>query len=116
MIGGLKDVHVRKGKFLISSDFIVLEMEEDSQIVIILGRPFFAMISTIIMNSLDVGVTYPISNSPWVSLVDTVPKKGGMTIMKNEKNELIPTRTRLVRHSTFATYMGILDFTKSLHT
>ncbi|MCI18989.1 reverse transcriptase, partial [Trifolium medium] len=35
---------------------------------------------------------YPISDSPWVSPVHVVPKKGGITVMKNEKNELIPTR------------------------
>nr|GEZ19712.1 DNA-directed DNA polymerase [Tanacetum cinerariifolium] len=29
---------------------------------------------------------------PWVSLVYCVPKKGGFTVVKNEKNELIPTR------------------------
>nr|GEV67857.1 reverse transcriptase domain-containing protein [Tanacetum cinerariifolium] len=29
---------------------------------------------------------------PWVSLVHCVPKKGGFTIVKNEENELIPTR------------------------
>ena len=32
------------------------------------------------------------SNSPWVSLVHVVPKKGGFTMSINEKNELIPTR------------------------
>ncbi|GKC57707.1 reverse transcriptase, partial [Tanacetum coccineum] len=32
-------------------------------------------------------------NSPWVSPVQVVPKKGGMTVVKNEKNELIPQRT-----------------------
>nr|GFA63023.1 reverse transcriptase domain-containing protein [Tanacetum cinerariifolium] len=35
---------------------------------------------------------YPISDSPWVSLVHCVPKKGGFTIVENEENELIPTR------------------------
>ena len=35
---------------------------------------------------------YPISNSPWVSPVQVVPKKGGMIVIKNENNELIPTR------------------------
>ncbi|GJR93154.1 reverse transcriptase domain-containing protein [Tanacetum coccineum] len=30
---------------------------------------------------------------PWVSLVQIVPKKGGMTVVKNEKDELIPQRT-----------------------
>jgi hypothetical protein len=39
------------------------------------------------------GVIYPISNSEWVSLVQEVPKKGGMTIICTEKNELIPQRT-----------------------
>ncbi|MCI94128.1 hypothetical protein A2U01_0115426, partial [Trifolium medium] len=38
------------------------------------------------------GMIYPISDSPWVSPVPVVPKKGGITVMKNEKNELIPTR------------------------
>ena len=39
------------------------------------------------------GVIYPIADSPWVSPVQVVPKKGGITIVANEKNELIPTRT-----------------------
>nr|GEV52720.1 reverse transcriptase domain-containing protein [Tanacetum cinerariifolium] len=29
---------------------------------------------------------------PWVSLIHCVPKKGGMTVIANENNELIPTR------------------------
>nr|GFA22607.1 reverse transcriptase domain-containing protein [Tanacetum cinerariifolium] len=41
---------------------------------------------------LDAGLIYPISDSPWVSPVHCVPKKGGFTIVKNEENELIPTR------------------------
>nr|GEU52696.1 reverse transcriptase domain-containing protein [Tanacetum cinerariifolium] len=34
---------------------------------------------------------YPISDSPWVSPVHCVPKKGGFTVVENEENELIPT-------------------------
>ncbi|GJZ32018.1 reverse transcriptase domain-containing protein [Tanacetum coccineum] len=41
---------------------------------------------------LDAGLIYPISDSPWVSPVHCVPKKGGITMVKNEENELIPTR------------------------
>nr|GEY82201.1 reverse transcriptase domain-containing protein [Tanacetum cinerariifolium] len=41
---------------------------------------------------LDAGLIYPISDSPWVSLVHCVPKKGGMTVITNDKNELVPTR------------------------
>ena len=32
-------------------------------------------------------------NSSWVSPVHVVPKKGGFTVIRNEMNELIPTRT-----------------------
>nr|GEY57730.1 reverse transcriptase domain-containing protein [Tanacetum cinerariifolium] len=41
---------------------------------------------------IDVGLIYPISDSPWVSPVHCVPKKGGMTVIKNDENELVPTR------------------------
>ena len=36
---------------------------------------------------------YAISDNPWVSPVHVVPKKGGMTVIRNEKNELIPAKT-----------------------
>ncbi|GJZ02315.1 reverse transcriptase domain-containing protein [Tanacetum coccineum] len=41
---------------------------------------------------LDAGLIYPISDSPWVSPVHCVPKKGGMTVVTNDENELVPTR------------------------
>nr|GEY18015.1 reverse transcriptase domain-containing protein [Tanacetum cinerariifolium] len=40
----------------------------------------------------DAELIYPISDSPWVSLVHCVPKKGGFTVVENEENELILTR------------------------
>nr|GFC00372.1 reverse transcriptase domain-containing protein [Tanacetum cinerariifolium] len=40
---------------------------------------------------LDAGLIYPISDSPWVSPVHCVPKKGGMTVIKNDENDLVPT-------------------------
>ncbi|KAG7548002.1 Integrase catalytic core [Arabidopsis suecica] len=46
-----------------------------------------------ILKLLDAGIIYPISDSTWVSPVHCVPKKGGMTVIKNSKDELIPTRT-----------------------
>ncbi|XP_019255321.1 PREDICTED: uncharacterized protein LOC109233930, partial [Nicotiana attenuata] len=42
---------------------------------------------------LDAGIIFPISDSSWVSPVQCVPKKGGMTVVKNDNNELISTRT-----------------------
>jgi len=41
----------------------------------------------------DAGVIYPIFDSNWVSSVQVVPKKGGLTVIKNDKNESIATRT-----------------------
>nr|GFB67257.1 reverse transcriptase domain-containing protein [Tanacetum cinerariifolium] len=41
---------------------------------------------------LNAGLIYPISDSPWVSPVHCVPKKGGMTVVTNDENELVPTR------------------------
>jgi hypothetical protein len=46
-----------------------------------------------ILKLLDAGIIFPISDSKWVSPVHVVPKKGGMTVIENEKGELIPTRT-----------------------
>ncbi|KAL4361219.1 hypothetical protein GQ457_04G019150 [Hibiscus cannabinus] len=46
-----------------------------------------------IIKWLDAGIIYPISDSSWVSHVQCVPKKGGMTVVTNEANELLPTRT-----------------------
>ncbi|KAG9444879.1 hypothetical protein H6P81_016219 [Aristolochia fimbriata] len=46
-----------------------------------------------VLKLLDAGIIYPILDSKWVSPVQVVPKKGGMTVIKNANNELIPTRT-----------------------
>ncbi|XP_070050388.1 uncharacterized protein [Nicotiana tomentosiformis] len=45
-----------------------------------------------IIKWLDVGVIYRIFDSSWTSLVQCVPKKGGMTVVTNDHNEFIPTR------------------------
>jgi hypothetical protein len=45
-----------------------------------------------VLKLLDAGIIYPIADSRWVSLVHCVPKKGGITIIPIENNELIPKR------------------------
>ena len=45
-----------------------------------------------IIKLLDSGIIYPISDSSWVSPIQVVPKKEGITVIKNDQNELIPTR------------------------
>nr|GFB01738.1 reverse transcriptase domain-containing protein [Tanacetum cinerariifolium] len=44
-----------------------------------------------VIKLLEAGLIYPISDSPWVSPVHCVPKKGGFTVVENKDNELIPT-------------------------
>ena len=46
-----------------------------------------------VLKWLNAGFIHAISDSSWVSPVHVVPKKGGFTVIINEKNELIPTRT-----------------------
>ncbi|XP_057483886.1 uncharacterized protein LOC130770422 [Actinidia eriantha] len=45
-----------------------------------------------VLKLLDVGIIYPIADSKWVSPTQVVPKKSGVTVVRNEKDELIPTR------------------------
>ena len=42
---------------------------------------------------LDAGIIYPISNSKWISPIQIVPKKSGITVMENKEDELFSTRT-----------------------
>ena len=46
-----------------------------------------------VLKWLNAGFIYAILDSPWVSPIHVVPKKGGFTVIQNERNELIPTRT-----------------------
>ncbi|GJR21012.1 reverse transcriptase domain-containing protein [Tanacetum coccineum] len=46
-----------------------------------------------IMKLLDTDIIYPIADSPWVVPIHCIPKKGGITVVTNENDELVPTRT-----------------------
>ena len=48
-------------------------------------------VRTEVLKLLDVGIIYPIAGSKWVSPTQVVSKKSGITVIKNENNELIPT-------------------------
>nr|GFA83013.1 DNA-directed DNA polymerase [Tanacetum cinerariifolium] len=60
---------------------------------------------------LDAGLIYPISDSPWVSPIHCVPKKGGTTVIKNDENELVPTRlvTQMLERLAGNEYYCFLD-------
>ena len=50
------------------------------------------MVRIEVLKLLQAGIIYPISDSTWVSPTQVVPKKSGVTIMKNEKGEELSTR------------------------
>ena len=56
-----------------------------------LNPPMMDIVKKEILKLLEVGVIYPISDSNWVSLVQVVPKKTGITVVKNQNDELVPT-------------------------
>nr|GFC15672.1 reverse transcriptase domain-containing protein [Tanacetum cinerariifolium] len=64
-----------------------------------------------VIKLLDTGMIYPISTSPWVSPIHCVPKKGGMPIVANENNELIPTRL-VTGWRVFIDYRKLNDATR----
>ncbi|GJV41972.1 reverse transcriptase domain-containing protein [Tanacetum coccineum] len=72
-------------------------MEESFKPVIQPQRRLNPKVQDVVKNKivrlLDSGLIYPISDSPWVSPIHVVPKKGGITIVLNDNNELIPSRT-----------------------
>ncbi|KAK1664856.1 hypothetical protein QYE76_053015 [Lolium multiflorum] len=45
-----------------------------------------------VLKLLEAGIIYPIADSRWVSPVHCVPKKGGIIVVPNDNDELIPQR------------------------
>jgi hypothetical protein len=69
-------------------------MEKDAKPVVEHQRRLIPNMKDVVRNEvlklLDTGIIYPIAESRWVSPIHCVPKKGGMTVVPNENNELIP--------------------------
>ena len=58
-----------------------------------------------ILKLLEAGIIYPVADSDWVSLVHCVPKKGRITVVPNDKDELISQRI-------ITGYRMVIDFHK----
>ncbi|KAI5397457.1 hypothetical protein KIW84_063321 [Lathyrus oleraceus] len=71
-------------------------LEEDCKTSRKHQRRIKQILSTVVKDEvkklLDAGIIYPISDSQWVSPVHVVPKKGGVTVVKNEKGKSIAHR------------------------
>ncbi|GJT33352.1 reverse transcriptase domain-containing protein [Tanacetum coccineum] len=93
-------------------------MEDDSKLAIQHQRRVNPKIHEVIQKEviklLDAGLIYPNSDSPWVSPVHCMPKKGGITIIKNDNNELIPTRLVMGRRVCID-YRKLNDATRKDH-
>jgi hypothetical protein len=73
-----------------------INMEPDAKPVVEHQHRLIAKMKEVVRNEvlklLDAGIIYPIADSRWVSPLYCIPKKGGITVVPNENNELIPQR------------------------
>nr|GFA08127.1 reverse transcriptase domain-containing protein [Tanacetum cinerariifolium] len=76
--------------------FITILMEDDFKPAVqhqrMVNPKIHDVIKKEVLKLLDARLIYPISDSPWVSLVHCVSKNAGFTVVENEENELILTR------------------------
>ena len=63
------------------------------------------MVRKEILKLLEAGIIYPVADSEWVSPVHCVPKKGGITIVPNDKDEFFLQRIIIG-------YRMVIDFRK----
>jgi hypothetical protein len=49
-------------------------------------------VNKVVIKLLATGIIYPVPHSEWVSPVHCVPKKGDLTVVKNEKDKFMPQR------------------------
>jgi hypothetical protein len=67
-----------------------------------------------VLKLLDAGIIYPIADSRWVSPIHCIPKKGGITVVPNKNNELIPQRV-VVGYRMCIDYRKVNKVTKKDH-
>nr|GEU39768.1 reverse transcriptase domain-containing protein [Tanacetum cinerariifolium] len=83
----VKDLSVKDKTALITEDFEPAVQHQRR-----VNPKIHDVIKNEVLKLLDAVLIYPISDSPWVSPVHCVPKKGSFTVVENEENELVLTR------------------------
>ncbi|KAK1692196.1 hypothetical protein QYE76_008893 [Lolium multiflorum] len=95
-----------------------INMEDDAKPVVEPQRRLIPKMKDVVRNEvlrlLEAGIIYPIADSRWVSPVHCVPKKGGMTIVPNDNDELIPQRV-VVGYRMCIDYRKVNKVTKKDH-
>nr|GEV77053.1 reverse transcriptase domain-containing protein, chloroplastic [Tanacetum cinerariifolium] len=93
-------------------------MEEDFEPVVqhqrMINPKIHDVIKQEVIKLLDAGLIYPISDSPWVSPLHCVPKKGGFTVVENKENELIPNHL-VTGWRVYIDYHKLNDATRKDH-
>ncbi|GJS90680.1 reverse transcriptase domain-containing protein [Tanacetum coccineum] len=83
--------------FLEEPSFLLIQLLDDKKPVVQKQRRLNPNMQKVvkkeIVKLLDTGIIYPIADSPWVSPIHCVPKKGGIIVVTNKNDELVLTRT-----------------------
>ena len=86
-----------------------INMEPDAKLVVDHRRRLNPKMKEVvrkeILKLLEAGIIYPVADSEWVSHVHCVPKKGGIIVVPNDRDELIPQRI-------ITGYRMVIDFRK----
>nr|GFA70663.1 reverse transcriptase domain-containing protein [Tanacetum cinerariifolium] len=99
--GVAENVFVKVGKFYFPADFVILDFVADPRVPLILGRPFLSIAHALIdvyegeitLRHDDQSLTLKCGDTPSISYNNLESlNKGGMTVIKNDENELVPTR------------------------
>ena len=86
-----------------------IKLEKDAKPVVDHQRRLNPKMKEVVIDEIlklpEAGIIYPIADSQWLSPVHYVPKKGGITVVPNDQDELIPQRI-------ITGYRMVIDFRK----
>ncbi|GJT60076.1 hypothetical protein Tco_1003609 [Tanacetum coccineum] len=117
-LNGDKSFPIIISSYYEKTSLLQILMEDDYKPVIQPQRHLNSKVQDVVKNEivklLDSMLIYPISDSSWVSPIHVVPKKGGMTVVLNDNNQLIPSRT-VTGWRVCIDYRKLNDATRKYH-